>query len=457
MTGANFYQRVTRLFSGRGGGGSTYAIKAVPAATSRINWVAEAGEIRMNPIVAVCLDWGIRNVHAAPIRLYTRTRLGEEVEIEGHPALDLIKKPNPVYDGSTYLGCLITDLYCLGNAYTYVATNNGGLPGELYWLDGRYVAPDYPTDGSEYMKCWTHTPAGTGYSQKYSQEQVIDIRRGTDPYNDRLGMSPLQACYKDIGMVNLAANYQGAVVKNVGATNIVISPMGDNSISPASAENLRISTQQRVSGDMAGSPLVFNVPTEIKSLGHTPRDLMLDSMDSAAISRICAAFGQSPLLHGLPDSGRTYKNYRESNRSAWLNGIIPMHTLIANALNSQLLPLFDKSGRLFFKWDYQNVEAMAEDQTEQSKRATLLFEKNIATRNESRKIVGLEPVEDGDIFMDELSAAAAPAPGTDPSQQALEPGEEDDDESDDKPEESEETETEEAAPRKQSGYSGRRY
>ena len=248
-------------------------------------------------------------------------------------------------------------------------------------------------------------------------------------------------------MVNLAANYQGAVVKNVGATNIVISPMGDNSISPASAENLRISTQQRISGDMAGSPLVFNVPTDIKSLGHTPRDLMLDSMDSAAISRICAAFGQSPLLHGLPDNGRTYKNYRESNRSAWLNGIVPMHTLIANALNSKLLPRFDKSGRLFFKWDYQNVEALAEDQTEQSKRATLLFEKNIATRNESRRMVGLEPVEDGDIFMDELSAAA-PANQTD--QQAL--AEPDDDETDDETDgqeaETEETETEEVAPRK---------
>ena len=168
---------------------------------------------------------------------------------------------------------------------------------------------------------------------------------------------------------------------------------------------------------MAGSPLVFNVPTDIKSLGHTPRDLMLDSMDSAAISRICAAFGQSPLLHGLPDSGRTYKNYRESNRSAWLNGVIPMHTLIANALNAKLLPRFDKSGRLFFKWDYANVEAMAEDQTEQATRATLLFEKNLTTRNESRKIVGLEPVEDGDIFFDEL--AAAQAEEQQPSQQAL--------------------------------------
>ena len=417
MAQNSIYQRVTRLFSGRGGGGNTYAIRAVPAATSRINWIAEAGEVRMNPIVAICLDWGIRNVHAAPLKLYTRTRLGEEVEIEGHAVLDLIGRPNPVYDGSTYMGCLITDLYTLGNSYTYIAENNGGAPGELYWLDARYVAPDYPTDGSEYMKAWTHTPAGTGHSQKYTQEQVIDIRRGTDPYNDRLGVSPLQACYKDIGMVNLAANYQGAVVKNVGATNIVISPMGDNSISPASAENLRISTQQRISGDMAGSPLVFNVPTDIKSLGHTPRDLMLDSMDSAAISRICAAFGQSPLLHGLPDSGRTYKNYRESNRSAWLNGVIPMHTLIANALNAKLLPRFDKSGRLFFKWDYANVEAMAEDQTEQATRATLLFEKNLTTRNESRKIVGLEPVEDGDIFFDEL--AAAQAEEQPPSQQAL--------------------------------------
>jgi hypothetical protein len=123
-----------------------------------------------------------------------------------------------------------------------------------------------------------------------------------------------------------------------------------------------------------------------------------------AVARICSAMGLSPMVLGLPDPGKTYSNYREAQRAAWINAVIPLHDLIADTLTERggLLERFDRSGRLELCWDYSNVEALAEDQKEQAQRATLLFEKGISTRNESRAMVGLPPVEDGDVFSEDL-------------------------------------------------------
>jgi HK97 family phage portal protein len=399
------------LFSGSGGGGSTYAIRTLPPVNSRIDWTLEAGEIRTNPIVAMCLDWSIRNATSVPIKLYTKTKYGEEVEIEGHPVLDLLQRPNPSYTGDTLIGSVITDLATIGSAYLAIAQTAGGQAGELYWLDARYVAPDFPTDGSSYMVAWQYTPPGLGLSQRFPVELIVNPRRGNDPINDRVGYAPIMACYKEIGLVNLAANYTGAITKNTGATNIIVAPTGEGSFNPTEAADLRISIQQNVSGDNAGTPLVFSRPADVSSLGMSPRDLMLTDIDMAAVSRICGALGQSPMLHGLPDSGRTYSNYRESQRSAWINGIIPLHDVLLNALNVTLLRWFDSTGRLFLKYDYANVEALAEDQKEQAARAVLLFEKGVITRNQALKIIGEEPVDDGDIYSNELGQAGGAEDG----------------------------------------------
>jgi phage portal protein BeeE len=255
------------------------------------------------------------------------------------------------------------------------------------------------------MVAWQYTPPGLGVSQRFPVELIVNPRRGNDPINDRVGYAPIMACYKEIGLVNLAANYTGAITKNTGATNIIVAPTGEGSFNPTEAADLRISIQQNVSGDNAGTPLVFSRPADVSSLGMSPRDLMLTDIDMAAVSRICGALGQSPMLHGLPDSGRTYSNYRESQRSAWINGIIPLHDVLLNALNVTLLRWFDSTGRLFLKYDYANVEALAEDQKEQASRAVLLFEKGVITRNQALKIIGEEPVDDGDIYSNELGQA----------------------------------------------------
>jgi HK97 family phage portal protein len=398
---------VKTLFSGRGGGGSVYAQRARQIPSARFDWISEAGDFRQNPVVALGLDWITRNVTSVPLKLYIKTKFGEEVELEGHPVLDILKCPNPIYSGHALISAIVTDLMTSGTAFGYIANTNAGSVGELYWMDARQMAPDFPTDGSRWLNQWKYLPAGTGRIEVFTPDQMIVFKRGIDSWNDRLGYTPLLACCREIALVNMLSGYTGAILKNAGVTNIVVTPTGESVIQEKQRDQLRTTIMDSIGMDSQGKPLVFSSPVNVSSLGTMPRDMMLTDVDMHAVARITSAMGLSPMLLGLPDPGKTYSNYREAQRAAWINSIVPFQELIRQTLNERLLSIYDPSGRLQLKWDYANVEALAEDQKAQADRAVNLYKTGLITRNEGRRIVALEPTEDGDNYFTDNS----PAPG----------------------------------------------
>jgi HK97 family phage portal protein len=405
----NYYRTASstlrHLFSGRGGGGQVYAQRARVVQTSRFDWAREAGDPRENAVVALGLDWMIRNAQTVKLKLYSKPRFGsEEVEVEDHPILDLLRNPNPIYGGRAIVDCAMVDVMTVGDAFWYIAETNRGQPGELYWFDCRYMSPNFPTGGTEYLHGWKYSAAGVGIPEEYDPPEIIQFKKGLDPINDRLGYSPLAAVKRELAIVNLLAGYTGAILKNIGATNIVVSPVGENMLSDVQIEKMKETITQRISGDNAGMPLIFPRAASVDSLGANPKEMLLQETDMHAVARICAAMGLSPMVLGLPDPGKTYSNYREAQRAAWINAVIPMHDLIADTLMQRggLCERFDPQRRLCLRWDYSNVEALAEDQKEQSDRSRGLFKDGISTRNESRAMVGLPPVEGGDVFFEDL-------------------------------------------------------
>ena len=390
----------TYRFSGRGGGGSNHAYRSYQQPSARFNWVAEVGEVRQNPIVAIGLDWIARNSCSVPIKLFKRTRFGDEVELEGHPILDILKRPNPYYSGHTMLQMTINDIMTTGSGYWVAVNNNGGRIAELYWMDARYVAPDFPNSGEDYLFGWKYTPAGTGAVEEYRQEQVVDFKRSFDPYNDRVGYTPLLSVMKEMALTNLHSTYTAAILKNVGVTNMIITPQKDTTILDGEAELLKRDIENSIGLDNRGRPIVMSAPVDVNTIGMSASDLLLTDADATAVSRICAAMGLSPMVLGMPDQGKTYANYKEAQRAAWINTVIPIHDLIVEGIQNTLVRMFDPSGRIYLKFDYADVEALAEDRKTLAEEAKILYETGICTKNEARMRVGLSEVEDGDEFKD---------------------------------------------------------
>jgi len=420
--------RLVTLFSGRGGGGSFYAQRASQIPSARFDWITEAGDFRQNSVVALSLDWITRAANTVPLKLVETGRSGDEIEITQHPFLDLWDNPNPIYSSNVLRNATIIDICTVGGAYWYLAEANNGAPAEAYWMDARYVAPNFPVDGSQWLHGWKYVPANTGRPEEFTPDQVQDFRRGMDPWNDRLGYAPLMACVREIALTNMLAGYTGAILKNTGVTNLIISPVGENTITTEQAELLRTSIVQKTAGDAAGQPLILTNPATITTPGVLPKDLLLAEVDQVAVTRICAALGISPMVLGLKDEGKTYSNYREAQRAAWINGVQPILQLLADSLKHKLLRKFDPTGRLKIKWDYSGIEALADDQMQLATRASLLFEKNLLRMNESRRIVGEDEVPEGDCYNFELARMAqveADETEADPNEPENETGDQD--------------------------------
>lgn len=406
-------ERIRVMFSGRGGGNLTHPARAIVVPGSRFDWRAEAGDPRQNAVAALAVDWVIRNALKVRPKLYRSTRSGTEVEITNHPIIDIIKRPNPCYGGRPLIAGTIADYMFEGDAYWYMARTNRGVPGEIYRFDARYVAPQFPTDGRSFMHGWNYTPAGTGAIEYYQLEEIIHLQNGVDPQNDRLGYAPLRSCSRELAIVNAACGYLGAILKNAGATNLVVSPPADGGFTEPQAEQIRETIWSRISGDDAGMALVFHNPVDVKALSAQPKDMMIGEIDAFQVAKICAAFGVNPMVLGLPDPQKTYANYREAVRAAWNGSIITVLDAIVDAVNETggLCMAFDPSGRLRLGWDYSGIEELAEDRQMLAQVASTIWEKGVATRNEARDMLGLPPVPGGDVFADELSTPTPPPGG----------------------------------------------
>jgi HK97 family phage portal protein len=407
--------RIRVMFSGRGGGNMTHPARSTIIPGARFDWRAEAGDPRQNAVSALAIDWVTRNSLKVRPKLYRMTRSGTEVEITNHPIIDLLKRPNPVYGGRSMLVGTIVDYLFEGDAYWYVAKTNRGTPGEIYRFDARYVAPDFPTDGRSFMHGWRYTPAGTGACEYYALEEILHIQNGVDPANDRVGYAPLRACPRELAVINASVGYLGGILKNAGATNIVVSPTAEGMLTEEQADQIRELLWSRISGEDAGSSLVFHTPVNLQTLAGMPKDMLLGDVEASHVARVCAAFGVNPMVLGLPDPQKTYSNYREAVRAAWNGSVIPVLDAIADAVNETggLCYAFDPAGRLRLGWDYSSIEELAEDRKILADVASTLWEKGVAMRNEARDMLGLPPVPSGDVFVDELSTPTPPPPGPD--------------------------------------------
>jgi HK97 family phage portal protein len=96
-----------------------------------------------------------------------------------------------------------------------------------------------------------------------------------------------------------------------------------------------------------------------KSIGISPKDMDFIEAKHSAAREIALVFGVPPMLLGIPGDN-TYSNLAEANRALWRQTIVPLVRRVTDDLSFWLAPAF--GGRVVLEADFENVEALAEDQ-----------------------------------------------------------------------------------------------
>ncbi|WP_338749804.1 phage portal protein [Bacillus sp. FJAT-52991] len=355
-----------------------------PAQTpARFDKLAKEG-FEKNVWVYRCVMAIARSAASIPIVLYQKK--GKElVEIEQHPLLDLLNKPNPHESAIDFREKLIAFLLLSGNTYQEMNGPNRGAPTELWtWRPDRVTI----VPGGNYIKTFRYSVSGKDVDAPY--EKIIHSKFFS-PLDDFYGMGPIQVARQTVDMDNATAEWNTSLTQNHAAPSGFLKT--EKSLAEPQYNRLKAMMRRMFGGKKnAGKAHLLEGGLEWQQLGLSPKDM--DFINSRKMTReeICAVFGVPPQIVGIQDSS-TYNNYKEARAAFYMETVLPTLDKIISGWNHKLVPLFGEN--LIVGYDVDQIEALQE--TSDTKWARLSGMKDILTVNEIRQALGYEDIDGGNV------------------------------------------------------------
>jgi len=375
--------------------GSLIAVhgQGMPAWTPRqYGDLAQEGFAR-NAIAYRCIRMISETAAAVPWILYDNSG-GRRRELDAHPLLNLLMRPNPLQSGIELKEAWFGFLQIAGNAYLEAAELRGEVR-ELYVLrpDRMKVIPGprgWPT-AYEYS-------AG-GKSVRFEMDTLLGRApilhmRLFHPVNDHYGFSPIEAAALGIDLHNSAAGWNKALLDNGARPSgalIYHGTEGSGNLSQDQLARLKQELSDNYQGPAnAGRPLLLEGGLDWKEMSFNPKDMDFIQSKHVAAREIALAFGAPPMLLGIPGDN-TYSNYQEANRAFHRQTILPLVGKACQAVTQWLAPRFGSGLELWY--DADQVEALASDRDSLWARVR---QSDFLTINEKRAATGYAPIADGD-------------------------------------------------------------
>lgn len=383
------------------------------------DWQNICGDLMLNSIVAIAMDYYIRGFSQALPMVY-RLVEGSETEYEKypeHPMLALLANPQYQLAPTRFWSNCIIDYKIYGNVYIRkIRKSKGGAVIGLQFLPSQQCQP--VGDNVNPITHYNYVVDGTPYAVQ--PEDIIHIAYGRDPIDYRLGRSALMSVLREIATDNVASSTAFGLMNNSGLPSIMVSPDATDQIVDVSDDDLRTlkkRLEDSFTGDNAGSIAVMSGPFKVEKVSFSPSDMALDSIRHTPEERISAAMGLNPIIlnlsAGLENS--TYNNMQEAEAAAWNQGIIPLLTVFAESITQNLLNEYPESmPGDFFNWDVSKVKALQDDTFQEAKKAELLYKSGIIDRAEAKRIVGYDYNEtDEEIYHPEAVPISTQNPNSD--------------------------------------------
>jgi HK97 family phage portal protein len=306
-----------------------------------------------NAIVYRCVRMIAECVAHVPLLVYHGDR-----EIEDHPLLALIRRPNGHEAWPDFMQRLVGFLLVSGNAYVEAVALGEELR-ELHLLRPDRVkvvpGPDGWPEAFEY--------SAAGRSVRIAGEVVDGVRsvlhlKLFHPADDHYGLSPLEAAAAAIDLHNTASRWNKALLDNSARpSGAIVYTARDGNLTGEQIERLKAELEAGFQGsDNAGRPLLLEGGLDWKAMSLSPKDMDFVEARHVAAREIALALGVPPMLLGIPGDN-TYSNLAEAQRSFWRATVLPLVAKLCNALSTWLGPA--AGDPIEFRPDLDNLPALA--------------------------------------------------------------------------------------------------
>jgi HK97 family phage portal protein len=348
--------------------------------------LARAGYMR-NPVVYRAVRLIAENAASLAWLAYDGER-----ELDSHPMLELLARPNPRQAGPELMEAVYGHLLTAGNAYLEAVAVGEELR-ELHALrpDRMKVVP--AADG--WPAAYEYGVSGRVVRFRQDEGGVPPILHLSlfHPLDDQYGFAPLEAAQVSLDVHNAASAWNKALLDNAARPSGALVYQGRDgaNLSEEQFQRLKDELETNFAGRAnAGRPLLLEGGLSWQAMSLTPKDMDFLEAKNVAAREIALAFGVPPMLLGIPGDN-TYSNYQEANRAFWRQTVLPLAQRTAGAIGRWLAPAWDGKVRLAF--DLDAIDALAADREALWRR---LAAADFLTVNEKRAAVGYSPAPGGD-------------------------------------------------------------
>ena len=314
-----------------------------------------------------------------------------ENELEKHPLLTLLQRPNEFSSRSRFIQEIVSFLLLSGNSYVLrVGGSSGTAPRYLYTLrpDRMRVKPD----PRNLVGAYTYDVGGQ--QRTFPAEEVLHLME-FHPTDDFYGLSRLEVAAKSIDIANLSmewnANLLHRDMRIPGALKV------DGTLTDDQRKALQADLAKYQGAENAGKIPIFEGGTggmTWEPMAITPKDMDWLNSEKYNLRRICSIFNVASELLGDSEN-KTYANLKEARAALYMEAILPMMDLLRDEFNNWLTPLF--GGNITLEYDRDAIEAIQE---ERAQKYAYLAQADWLSVNEKREATGYDDIgPDGDVVL----------------------------------------------------------
>lgn len=324
-----------------------------------------------------------------------------------HPLQKLLTRPNPWMSHNELISIVATYLLVGGNAYLHKVRNgasSGSQTVELYpYSDGHMT----PIPGqTRWIEAYEYNN-GDGKPVRIPWSDVVHLKWPVPDLDyPWRALSPLRLLAREVDADTEMTRIVWSLLRNDATPRTLIVYPAGVTLTKEERDAIKARFGLAHGGDHRGGVGVATGGADVRRLALNLQELDLSALRHIPESRITAVCSIPAMLVGLNVGleRSTYSNMEEA-RKGWTTGTLSrLWALMAGELEADLSPEFGAD--LVVAFDTSKVAALQPNMTQLRADAALLYEKQIATRNEARAMVFLPPegeidVSDGgDTFFD---------------------------------------------------------
>lgn len=345
--------------------------------------------------VYACIYTVANSAAGIPISLFKKEEDGSLIEMNDHPILSVLNKPNSSHTKHDLIETTFTHLESVGNSFWELSRDRFGTVTNIYPLNPKRV--EIVPDPKRYIRGYKFTVNG---KEIYLRAEDVLHFKYTDPNNDYWGMSPLAPASDTLLQEHNAIEYNKAFFKNSARPDVVFNIEGP--LTRTGFKRMRSMIKQMFGGPQkAHSAAILEGGVKIDQLGFAPKDLEFLELRKYNRDEILSVLGVPPALVGIFESA-IKANAQEQRKFFWETTMIQKLKKIEMQLNHMFIPNFENllpaDQTLMIKFDLTSVDALGESTEIIANRVSSLKTQGIITPNEARLELGYESLPGLDVI-----------------------------------------------------------